>query len=103
MVTDSTAQAISKQGGETVGEGSDNGSQLLRGARVHLKNISSPEERWPDEACNQLEISEPGFVKYHHFKMEGTQVVNDMIQQGDWMTRIDMKDAYSAIPIHRST
>ena len=48
-----------KRGGETVGEGSDNGSQLLQGARVCLNNISSPEERQSDEACNQLEISEP--------------------------------------------
>ena len=28
-------------------------------------------------------------------------MVKDVIQQGDWMTRIDMKDAYFAIPIHK--
>ena len=41
------------------------------------------------------------FVRSQHFKMEGMHVVRDLLQQGDWMTRLDLKDAYFAIPIHR--
>ena len=39
---------------------------------------------------------------YQHFKMEGVHVVRDLLQQGDWMSRIDLKDAYFAIPIHKN-
>ena len=38
---------------------------------------------------------------YHkHFKMEGIHTVRDLLQRGDWMTRINIKDAYFAIPIY---
>ena len=39
------------------------------------------------------------FVNAPHFKMEGTHVVRDLIQQGDWLTRLNLKDAYFAIPV----
>ena len=37
---------------------------------------------------------------YRHFKMEGMHIVRDLLQRGDWMTRINIKDAYFTIPIH---
>ena len=40
------------------------------------------------------------FVTYHHFKMEGLEDVRFLIQQGDWMAKIDIKDAYLNVPIH---
>ena len=40
------------------------------------------------------------FVTYHHFKMEGLEDVRYLIQQGDWMAKIDIKDAYLNVPIH---
>ena len=39
------------------------------------------------------------FVATHHFKMEGIHTVKDLIQPNDWMTKIDLKDAYFAIPV----
>ena len=39
------------------------------------------------------------FLRYHHFKMEGIHLLQDLLQEGDWMCRIDLKDAYFAIPI----
>ena len=36
------------------------------------------------------------------FKMEGLQVVKSLIQQGDFMMKLDLKDAYYALPIHPS-
>ena len=40
-------------------------------------------------------------LPYQHFKMEGIHVVRDLLQEGDWMSRIDLKDVYFAIPIHK--
>ena len=37
------------------------------------------------------------FLPHVHFKMEGLNVVRDLIQENDWMCRIDLKDAYFAI------
>lgn len=40
------------------------------------------------------------FLRYQHFKMEGIVVVKHLLQQGDWLTRIDLKDAYFSVPVH---
>ena len=42
------------------------------------------------------------FLEKESFKMEGLQVVKSLIQQGDFMMKLDLKDAYYAIPIHHS-
>ena len=39
------------------------------------------------------------FVYPQHFKMKGIHTVRDLMQPGDWMTKIDLKDMYFAIPI----
>ena len=40
------------------------------------------------------------YVKVEHFKMEGLHLLPDLIQAGDWMVKLDLKDAYLQIPIH---
>ena len=42
------------------------------------------------------------FLEKDSFKMEGLQVVKSLIQQGDFMMKLDLKDAYYALPIHHS-
>lgn len=42
------------------------------------------------------------FLVKESFKMEGLQVVRSLVQPGDWMMKLDLKDAYYAIPIHSS-
>ena len=42
------------------------------------------------------------FVHPEHFKMEGIHTVKDLLGQGDWLTKVDLKDAYFAITIHRA-
>jgi len=42
------------------------------------------------------------FVKQESFKMEGIHMLKDLLQPGDWMTKIDLKDAYFAIPVSPS-
>ena len=39
------------------------------------------------------------FVMTPHFKMEGIHTVRDLIQPNNWMTKIDLKDAYFTIPV----
>lgn len=39
-------------------------------------------------------------VTPHQFKMEGIRVVKGLIQKGDWMVKLDLKDAYLPVPIH---
>jgi len=39
------------------------------------------------------------FIQKEHFKMEGASMIKDLLQQGDWMCSLDLKDAYLAVPI----
>ena len=40
------------------------------------------------------------YVITPHFKMETIQNLKDVLRQGDFMAKIDLKDAYQAVPIH---
>lgn len=40
-----------------------------------------------------------GFIRYEHFKMEGIATAINLIQEGDWMGKIDLKDAYFGVSI----
>ena len=39
------------------------------------------------------------FVHTEHFKMEGIHVLKDLLKAGDWMVKVDLKDAYFMLPI----
>ena len=38
-------------------------------------------------------------VKTEHFKMEGIHMLKDLLKAGDWMAKIDLKDAYFMVPM----
>lgn len=40
------------------------------------------------------------FVHYDHFKQETFKIVLDLIQENDFFTSVDLKDAYFSVPIH---
>ena len=39
------------------------------------------------------------FLVYEHFKMEGIHMLRDLLRQGDYLVKIDLKDAYLTVPI----
>ena len=41
------------------------------------------------------------FIEYQHFKMEGIPMLKDLLKPGDFLTKIDLKDAYLTVPIWR--
>lgn len=42
------------------------------------------------------------FIAREHFKMEGIHLIKDLLQEGNWMIKIDLKDAYFAVPINQA-
>ena len=40
------------------------------------------------------------FLVKQHFKMESFALIPDLLKQGDWLAKIDLKDAYLSVPIH---
>jgi hypothetical protein len=39
------------------------------------------------------------FIHTEHFKMEGIHILKDLLKAGDWMVKVDLKDAYFMVPI----
>lgn len=42
-------------------------------------------------------------VPYKHFKMEGLQLISHMLRKGDFMCKLDLKDAYFCLPLHKES
>ena len=96
-------QEITKRGDNLhVREGCNN--RILRGRnskRFLLEHVSSPEKRMEGEARNQSEKIKS--ICPPPFKMESIQTATatELVQPNDWMTKIDLKDAYFKIPVYR--
>ena len=43
------------------------------------------------------------FIPYQHFKMEGMHLIKDLLQERDFLIKIDLKDAYFGIPLEKSS
>ena len=41
------------------------------------------------------------FINAPHFKMEGIHTLKSLLQKGDWLVKIDRKDAYFSVPISK--
>ena len=42
------------------------------------------------------------YVERLHYKMEGVAMLRDIIQPGDYFTKLDLKDAYLLVPVRKS-
>ena len=40
------------------------------------------------------------FVQAQHFKMEGVHTLKEILKPGDWLAKVNLKDALFTIPIH---
>lgn len=40
------------------------------------------------------------FLIYHHFKMESLETVKQILRKGDWIVKLDLKDAYTTVPMY---
>lgn len=41
------------------------------------------------------------YLVHNHFKMEGFHTVKHLNEHGDWMVKLDLKDAFFTVPIHK--
>jgi hypothetical protein len=71
-------------------------------SRNYLSNfftIQEPTKRRPILDCTTLNK----FLQVQHFKMEGIPALRDLIEEDDYICKIDLKDAYVVVPIHRES
>ena len=40
------------------------------------------------------------YIITRHFKMESVRTVKGLMQKGDWLVKLNMKDTYLLVPIH---
>ena len=50
-----------------------------------------------EKASNKSEIN--AFIPYNHFKMEGLQNLRYLLQEGDYMCKLDLEDVYYCVPL----
>jgi len=56
------------------------------------------QERLVIQTCSELEASEL-FCPKVHFKMDGSEMIKDLLRKEDWMCTLDLKDAYLSVAI----
>ncbi|SAL96899.1 hypothetical protein [Absidia glauca] len=62
----------------------------------HFFTIQEATKSRPVLDCKKIS----SFVQCSHFKMEGVPALRELIQPNDFMAKIDLKDAYTVVPIH---
>ena len=73
--------------------------EVKRTERLFLSNIFTvPKKNWDLRlVINLKDLNQ--FLAFHHFKMESFQTAKDLIQEGDWMIKLDLKEAYHSVPV----
>ena len=68
-------------------------------ARFPVHSLPGTKEGWRSETSHQSKKSE----QTEHFKTEGIHILKDLLRAGDWMTKVDLKDATSWCQYTRRT
>lgn len=71
-------------------------------SKGHLLNfftIQEPTKLRPTLDCTILNR----FLQVRHFKMEGVLALRDIIEQDDFICKVNFKDAYVVVPIHQDS
>ena len=42
-------------------------------------------------------------ILYEHFKMEGLYLLKELLKEGDFLSKVDLKDAYFVVPLHEES
>jgi len=78
---------------------SDRSLSLTHRRGILLNAVSGSQEEWEYETGDQPEALNK-WVETPHFKMEGLPTLRDLLRQGDWLVKVDLKDAYFTVPVH---
>jgi len=81
------------------GQGCHNRNSTLS-TQLCLPTLLGGEERGDQRPVINLKGLN-NFVRMEHFKMEGLHLLPDLIQLADWTVKLDLKDAYPQVPIHK--
>ena len=83
----------------TYGQGCNSGDNTVQKQFFVQIFLVEKKERGQRPVINLKSLNT--FVRTEHFKMEGLHILPDLIQAQDWMIKMDLKDAYLQVPIHR--
>ena len=74
-------------------------NEVKRAERLFLSNIFTVPKKNGDLrlVSNLKDLNQ--FLAFHHFKMESFQTAKDLIQEEDWMIKLDLKEAYHSVPV----
>ena len=43
------------------------------------------------------------FIPYKHFKMEGLHLLKEILERGDYLCKLNLKDAYFCVPLNKQS
>jgi hypothetical protein len=67
--------------------------------KVLVFMLQEATKRRPILDCRKLNQ----FIQLEHFKMEGVPALRDIIEKEDFIVKLDLKDAYTVVPIYPSS
>ena len=74
--------------------------------KVHMKKVSAKSQFvsnlllvMKEDGCNRTVKNLNQYIPHHYFKTESLNSLRDILKQGNFMYKLDLKDAYFCIPL----